>query len=167
VQPSRIRMYLHRRRRARALKFCMSPELERFIGKRPVRRVVVETALAATGAFSADELYAKTRLRQPTVGRATIYRTLRLLCDRKHFRETVLQNGVRVFQRGDESKGILWVCDDCSFIRTFSADEILYALQGIGQTAGLNPSEITIKIHSRCEDMRKTGACRIAETTRL
>ena len=84
----------------------MSPELERFIGKRAVRRAVVEAALAAHGVFSAEELHVMTRRRLPTIGRATIYRTLRLLCDQEIFREILLNNGVRLFQRADNPSGL-------------------------------------------------------------
>jgi Fe2+ or Zn2+ uptake regulation protein len=144
----------------------MLPELEQFIGKRAIRRIVVETALHAHGVFSADELYAKTRLRQPTIGRATIYRTLRLLCDRKLFREIVLHNGVRVYQRNDESKRVLWVCDDCSFICALSADEVYDSLRMMGERAGLKPAEMTIEVRSRCQ-RSVNQACPIADRTNL
>jgi len=81
----------------------MSPELERLIGNRVVRRVVVETAISATGVFSADQLHTMIRSRHRAIARATIYRTLRLLCERKLFREIFLRNGVRVYQRADDA----------------------------------------------------------------
>ncbi len=140
----------------------MLPELERFIGKRPVRRAVVEAALAVTGVFSAEELHALTRRRQPTIGRATIYRTLRLLCDQKIFREILLNNGARVFQLADESKTVLWICEDCSTIRPYPTDEISATLRKLGEKIGIRAVEVAGEIRFRCERMRLHGTCRIA-----
>lgn len=145
----------------------MSPELERFIGKRPVRRAVVEAALAATGVFSAEELHALTRRRQPTIGRATIYRTLRLLCDQKIFREILLNNGVRVFQRADESKTVLWICEDCSAIHPFPPDEISATLRKLGEKIGIRAVEMAGEIRFRCERMRLHGSCRFAGQSKM
>lgn len=133
--------------------------LEQFIGKRAVRRAVVETAIAATGAFSADELYAMTRRRQPTIGRATIYRTLRRLCDRKFFRETILRSGTRVYQQAGDPRHVLWICDDCSSIRSLPADGVIEALHGLAEKRGWCLAEMTVEVHSRCERMRLHGAC--------
>lgn len=143
----------------------MSPVLESFIGNRPVRCAVVEAALSATGVFSADELHAMTRRRQPTIGRATIYRTLRLLCDQKIFREILLNNGVRVFQRADDSRRVLWICEDCSTIHPFPTDEISTTLRKLGEKIGIRAAEVSGEIRFRCERMRLHGACRLAGKT--
>lgn len=145
----------------------MSPELERFIGKRVVRRTVVEAALAATGVFSAEELHAMTRRRQPRIGRATIYRTLRLLCDQKIFREILLNNGGRVFQRADKSKTVLWICEDCSTINPSPTDEISATLRKLGEKIGVKAVEMAGEIRFRCERMRLHGACRFASQSKM
>lgn len=145
----------------------MSPELERFIGKRAVRRAVVEAALAAHGAFSAEELHVMTRLRQPTIGRATIYRTLRLLCDQEIFREILLNNGVRLFQRADNARTVLWICEDCSTIRPFPTDEISSTLRKLGEQIGIRAAEVAGEIRFRCERMRRDGACQLASKSEI
>ncbi len=138
----------------------MSPELERFIGNRVVRRVVVETALSTTGVFSADQLLALTRTRHREIGRATIYRTLRRLCERKLFREIFLRNGVRVYQRADDdTPSLLWVCDDCSTVRSLPAYDALDPLYEVGEKNGFYPAEATVEIHSRCARMQRNGTC--------
>lgn len=85
------------------------------------------------------------------------------MCDGEYFRETVLHNGIRVYQRNGGSSGILWICEDCSSVLTFSGDEILSALRNLGKKAMLNPGEITVNVHSRCKSIRKDGACPIAD----
>ena len=137
----------------------MLKELELFIGKRGVRRAVVETAMAATSAFSADELYAMTRRRQPNIGRATIYRTLRLLCDRKFFRQSTLRDGAHVYQRSDHPPSILWICDDCSSIRTLVDDQISKTLLDCGEKSGLCPLATSIEVRFRCEQKHSHGTC--------
>jgi len=145
----------------------MSPELERFIGKRPVRRAVVEAALSATGVFSAEELHAMTRRRLPSIGRATIYRTLRLVCDQGIFREILLNNGVRLFQRADNPRTVLWICEDCSIIRPFPTDEISSTLRKLGEKISIRAAEVAGEIRFRCERMRLHGACRLADESEL
>lgn len=134
----------------------LSPELEKFIGGRVARRAIVETALEVEGAFSARQLHAAMRSRHP-VGKATVYRTLRLLLENRFLRETVLRDGTRVYQRAEDPRSILWVCDDCSAVFALPADNELLLLRKLGQQAGLHPQTITVEVHSRCTKSAESG----------
>ena len=133
--------------------------LEKFIGSRATRRDVVEAAMEAEGAFTSDELYQITRRRRPTIGRATIYRTLCLLLQHGHLRKIVLQNGQHVYQRVDDSRRMLWICDDCSRINCLDQAELCSKLKFLGEQQGLHPMELTVEVHFRCEQMRRNGSC--------
>ena len=141
----------------------VSPELDKFIGRRATRRAVVEAVIAAPQAFTAHDLYGMLRTRH-SVARATIYRTLRLLLEHRFLRETILRNGQRVYQRSDDPRTILWVCEDCSSVRTFSADKVVDMLRDLGEEVGLHPEEMRIEVHSRCDRLRLSGLCTEGQT---
>ncbi|HEY5742949.1 MAG TPA: transcriptional repressor [Terrimicrobiaceae bacterium] len=135
----------------------MSPEIERLAGNRKERRVVIETIATAEQPFSAKDLCEMVKNRDPAVSRTTVYRTLRLLRERQLVRMTVLQGGNRVFHLNRPS--IFWVCDDCSRIRTFAADEVTEILRQFAETKGFHSVEITVEVHSACDELRRKGFC--------
>jgi len=47
----------------------------------PQRRLILEIFLAEPGHASSEELYAKIKRRDPSIGQATVYRTLKLLAE--------------------------------------------------------------------------------------
>lgn len=137
----------------------MSSVIETFIGNRPVRRAVVETALATEGPFSAEELFRVIQKRYGRIGRATIYRTLKLLCARKLFQEFVVRGGRRVYHPTSKEDTILWICDDCTTARTISAPAIKEALRLLAVPNGFEPLEFTVEVHSRCLRRQRGDHC--------
>ncbi len=138
----------------------MSPVLEKFIGNRPVRRAVVETAMATEAPFSAETLFRHIRKKGSRIGKATIYRTLKLLCEQKLFQEFSIRGGRRVYQPASEEETVLWVCDDCMTTRVFPAVEIKKALRLLGERIGIGSVEMIVEIHSRCAGKQHHGTCK-------
>ena len=153
-----------RTRRSRALDQGMSPELEHFARNRIGRRVIIQTILAAEQPFSARDLCEMVKNRNPAVSRATVYRTLRLLRERQLVRMTLLQGGNRVFHL--DRPAVFWVCDDCSCIRTFPADEVTESLRLFAETKGFHPVGITVEVHSPCGELRRKRFCSQDRTRR-
>jgi Fur family ferric uptake transcriptional regulator len=135
----------------------MLPELERLAGNRIGRRMVIETIVAAEQPFSARYLCEIVKNRDPTVSHATVYRTLRLLRERQLVRVAVLKGGNRVFHVNRPV--IFWICEDCSRIRTFSSDEVSETLRLFAEAKGFHSVEITVEVHSPCEELRRKGFC--------
>lgn len=138
----------------------MSPVLETFIGNRPVRRAVVETAMATEAPFSAETLFRQIRKKYDRIGKATIYRTLNLLCEQKLFQEFSIRGGRRVYQPASDEETVLWVCDDCMTTRVIPAAEIKKALGPLGEKIGIGSVETIVEIHSRCAGKPQQGTCR-------
>lgn len=135
----------------------MSPELERFAGNRVQRRVVIEAIAAARQPFAARSLWEMVKTRDALVSRATVYRTLRLLRESGLVRMTVLPSGNRVFHI--DQPVIFWTCDDCSRIRAFSCDELKERARFFAEANGFHRVEISVEVHSYCEDLRQRGSC--------
>ena len=64
----------------------------------PQRRSIAEAAFAWHGHFTAEELYQKVKLREPLVGRMTVYRTLGHLVSSGVVHEQVFDKGVAFFE---------------------------------------------------------------------
>jgi len=136
----------------------MSPVLEKFIGNRPVRRAVVETAMATEAPFSAETLFRHIQKKGSRIGKATIYRTLKQLCEQKLFQEFSIRGGRRVYQPASDEETVLWVCDDCMTTRVFPAAEIKNALRLVGERMGIGSVETIVEIHSRCAGKQDHGS---------
>lgn len=137
----------------------MSPVLENFIGNQPVRRAVVETAMATAAPFTAETLFRHIRIKYGRIGRATIYRTLKLLCEKQLFQEFSIRGGRRVYQPASDEETVLWVCDDCMIARVIPAAEIKEALRLVGEKIGIGSVGMIVEIHSRCAGKQKRGSC--------
>jgi Fur family ferric uptake transcriptional regulator len=76
----------------------------------------------ARGHFTAEQIYQEVHTHSPAVNRATVYRTLELLCEIGVISATDLGSACREYElSGDESHHHL-VCRDCGATLTFSHD---------------------------------------------
>lgn len=64
----------------------------------PQRRLIARVFLAESGHLSTEELYDKVRAEDPSVGQATVYRTLKLLCGSGLAREEHFGDGVARYE---------------------------------------------------------------------
>ena len=60
----------------------------------PQRRLIAEVFLKQAGHLSTEELYDKVRKEDPSVGQATVYRTLKLFCESGLAKEGHFGDGV-------------------------------------------------------------------------
>ena len=64
----------------------------------PQRRLIAHVFLEQQGHLSTEELYDKVRLQDPSIGQATVYRTLKLLCGSGLAREEHFGDGVARYE---------------------------------------------------------------------
>ncbi len=64
----------------------------------PQRRLIQDTLLKQKGHLSSEELYSKVKKRDNSIGQATVYRTLRLLCDSGLIEPLDFADGVRRYE---------------------------------------------------------------------
>lgn len=79
----------------------------------PQRRLIVETFLETTEHVTTEGLYALVRAIDPKVGQATVYRTLRLLCEAGIARELHFGDGMASYEpaKGDHHDHL--ICTSC------------------------------------------------------
>lgn len=64
----------------------------------PQRRLIAEAFLSQSGHLSTEELYDKVRKQAPSVGQATVYRTLKLFCDAGLAKEVHFGDGMARYE---------------------------------------------------------------------
>lgn len=93
------------------------------------RRMILETMFQSDEHFSAEELFNKLRNMDPTIGQATVYRTLRLLRDCGMIRELRFGNDVvRYESKRDSKHHDHLICENCGKTIEFM-DESIEKLQ--------------------------------------
>ena len=119
------------------------------------RRHIVAVALSMQGHFTADELFDAARKRGTRVSRASVYRTLALLCDGK-FLES------REFQRGQLSYEVMvdadhhdhLICTGCDRIVEFECEEIERLQDAVAAQHGFVLDHHSLRLFGRCADCR-------------
>jgi Fur family ferric uptake transcriptional regulator len=69
----------------------------------PQRRLILETFLQETGHVSAEELYDKVKRHDPSIGQATVYRTLKLFSDCGLAEVVSFADGIARYEPNSES----------------------------------------------------------------
>ena len=108
---------------------------ERRLNTTAQREAIVEQFLRTRDHVSIDELLVKVRKRQPRVGYATVYRTLKLLVDSGLAIERQFGDGQARYEVvGDHHDHL--ICLHCSLILEFEDDEIERLQEAIAQRLG-------------------------------
>lgn len=120
------------------------------------RRTVLETFLSLEHHVSADDLLREVRRRHPSIGAATVYRTLRLLCD-SGIAQEVRVAGRRLYEhKAGHAHHDHLVCDSCGRI-VEASDPAIESLQDrLAARHGFVPSSHSLVIHGTCAACAKT-----------
>jgi Fur family transcriptional regulator, ferric uptake regulator len=141
-------------------------KLEAFLEKRGVRRTtqrqaIIEAAFGTENHFSADELLAMAKAREPTVSRATVYRTLPLLCESGLLKELDFGKGYKNYDpnysKSPDHNHI--ICDDCEKIVEFTSEEMRELEDKISHKHGFQLASQKVQLRGSCEELKQSGAC--------
>lgn len=89
------------------------------------RRTILRQAVQADGHFSADKLLEYSKKADPTISKATVYRTLALLKESKILEEQDFGEGKKLYERAQGRRHHdHFVCIHCGKIIEFENDQI-------------------------------------------
>lgn len=89
------------------------------------RRTILRQAMEAKGHFSAEQLLKFSKKQDPTVSKATVYRTLALLKESKMLEEQDFGDGKKLYERAEGRKHHdHLICIKCGSIIEFENDSI-------------------------------------------
>ena len=120
------------------------------------RRIVTDVFFRATGHLSIEDLLALVRERDPKIGYATVYRTLKLLKEcglayERHFGDGVSRYEIAL---EDEHHDHL-ICLDCGKIVEFENDEIEELQETLAKRHGFVLKRHVHELYGTCADCRK------------
>jgi Fur family transcriptional regulator, ferric uptake regulator len=140
--------------------------LESFLEKKGLRRTaqrqaIIEAAFGTDQHFSAEELLVMSKQLEPTVSRATIYRTLPVLCASGLLKELDFDKGYKTYDpnysTSPDHNHI--ICDDCDKIVEFTSDEMKQIEDKISHELGFRMNSQKVQLHGACEQLKQSGAC--------
>lgn len=115
------------------------------------RRLIVRTALATHAHFTAEELLAMCRKKDPRVSRATVYRTLAVLEHERFVEGLDTGDGTRRFEHvlGHEHHDHM-VCSACGSILEFRDDQLEALQEAAARRHGFQIESHSLRLYGRC-----------------
>ena len=126
------------------------------------RQAIVETVFGTEEHFSAEQLLAWAREKDPSVSRATVYRTLPLLTESGLVREMDFGKDHKFYDPNyaEHPHHSHLICGDCERIVEFESEKIQQLECEISRKLGFSVKTQRLQITGHCEQMKKLGTCK-------
>lgn len=126
------------------------------------REVVVDAAFESDEHFTAEDLIDRAQKIDPSVSRATVYRTLSLLVEGKLIHEIDLGRDQTYYDPNflDKPEHNHLICMDCDKVVEFEDENLAILEDCITRRLGFKPSNKSIRIEAHCEELARSGECR-------
>ncbi len=134
---------------------------ERGLRRTSQREAIIEAALDTTDHYTAEELLARVKRVEPSVSRATVYRTLPLLVECGVLRELELGLGQMIYDPNynDHPSHNHLICTDCNRIVEFEDAHLELIENCLTKRLGFSPSTKMVRIEARCDQLKREGSC--------
>ena len=120
------------------------------------RRLVTDTFFRSDGHLSIEDLLSKVRRKDPKVGYATVYRTLKLLRDSGLAHERSFGDGVSRYEvsHGDEHHHDHLICTECGKIVEFEDEQIEHLQEALAERYGFRLTRHKHELYGLCSDCK-------------
>ena len=125
------------------------------------REAIIQAAFSTAEHYTADELIEMARRIEPTVSRATVYRTLPLLVDSGQLKEIDLGKDHKTYDPNfvNRPHHNHLICVDCQKVVEFE-DHYMETLEDcISKRLGFSPASKSVRIEATCDKLKKFGTC--------
>jgi len=130
------------------------------------RRDIVDVFLASEGHLTAHELYQQVKEHNPSIGFATVYRTLRLLAECGLARTMDYGDGTLRYEPNRFQHHHI-ICTDCNRTIEFLSPELEALLRNVQQDHHFTPQRHAVRILSMCADCTRATPRRSRHSTDL
>ena len=130
------------------------------------RRDIVDVFLASEGHLTAHELYQQVKEHNPSIGFATVYRTLRLLEECGLARTMDYGDGTLRYEPNRFQHHHI-ICTDCNRTIEFLSPELEALLRNVQQDHHFTPQRHAVRILSMCADCTRATPRRSRHSTDL
>ena len=110
------------------------------------RRVLLDAMQDLGDHFVADDVVAAA----PSVGRATVFRTMRLLQELGVVCQVVLDDGATAYRLASSGHHHHLVCSDCGAVSDFASGDVEELLAGIARRTGYQIDAHRLEVYGRC-----------------
>src|SRR3989454_10417865 len=126
------------------------------------RMAIIDTAFSTDRHFTAEQLLARSRERDKSVSRATVYRTLPLLTESGLVREMDFGKDYKFYDPNyaEHPHHNHIICQDCERIVEFESEKIERLENEISHRLGFAVKAHRLQITASCEELKKLGACK-------
>jgi len=138
-----------------------------FIDKKGLRKTVqrdaiIRAAFSTTEHYTAEELLVMAKKVEPSVSRATVYRTLPLLVESGYLKEIDLGKDQTYYDPNfvNHPHHNHLICVDCNRIVEFEDKHIETLEDCITKRLGFSPSSKMVRIEATCDQLKQSGACK-------
>jgi Fur family ferric uptake transcriptional regulator len=125
------------------------------------REAIIKAAMSTKEHFTAEELLLMARKIERTVSRATVYRTLPILVESGLLKELDLGGEMKRYDPNfiEHPTHNHLICVDCEKIIEFEDPNIELLENCVSRRLGFSPTNKTIKIEAKCEELARAGVC--------
>jgi Fur family ferric uptake transcriptional regulator len=135
--------------------------IERGLRRTAQRDAIIEAAFSHGDHYTAEELLVRARAIEPSVSRATVYRTLPLLVESGLLKELDLGKDQMLYDPNyiDHPRHSHLICVDCNRIVEFEDRNIDTLENCITKRLGFSPAKKQTRIEANCDELKRSGAC--------
>jgi len=125
------------------------------------RRAIIDTVFSTDQHFNAEQLLEWARKIDPSVSRATVYRTLPLLTESGLVHEMDFGKDYKIYDPNyaDHPNHNHIICDDCDKVVEFESEKLDTLENEISQNLGFQVKTQQLRINASCDEMKKLGVC--------
>ena len=126
------------------------------------REAIIEAAFNTTEHYTAEDLLVMAKQIEPSVSRATVYRTLPLLVESGMLRELDLGKDHTYYDPNfvNHPTHNHLICVDCQKIVEFEDRHIETLEDCITKRLGFSPSTKMVRIEATCDQLKQSGECK-------
>src|SRR4051812_27881854 len=125
------------------------------------REAIIQAAFSTTEHYTAEQLLDMSRKVEPSVSRATVYRTLPLLVECGVLKEMDFGKDYKFYDPNyvDHPNHNHLICVDCNKIVEFDDVHIDTLESCISKRLGFSAEKKVIRIEATCDELKSKGAC--------
>lgn len=126
------------------------------------RDAIVKAAFSTTEHYTAEELLDMAKKIEPSVSRATVYRTLPLLVECGVLKEMDFGKEFKYYDPNynDHPFHNHLICVDCDKIVEFEDINIDTLENCISKRLGFSPAKKIVRIEAKCDELKRVGTCK-------
>jgi len=117
------------------------------------RRAVLDALSRAGGPLTIEEIWEAV----PDVGRATVFRTVKLLLELGLICRVVLENGSVRYVPATPDHHHHFICNACGAVEEFQPPPIDEAIRALADASGFELSGHALELYGRCRRCRETS----------